>query len=111
MVVHIKDNKNKSIAMILQFCLWMDESAKQNIFRYDYISFILLQYCLHFMITVASKFEPLATVLCSLKDEIAALRAELAQLKQLNVDNASSNADSTCVNMISDVMLISSDIC
>ena len=33
-----------------------------------------------------SNFEPLTFVLCSLKDEIAALRGEVAQLRQLNVD-------------------------
>ena len=31
------------------------------------------------------------------KGEIAALRGEVAQLRQFNVENASSNADSACV--------------
>ena len=44
-----------------------------------------------------SKFEPLAAVLCSLEDEIAALIKEVVKLRHLDVDNASSNADSPFV--------------
>ena len=45
----------------------------------------------------SSNCEPLAAVLCSLKNEIAKLRGEVTQLRKLNVDNALSNADSACV--------------
>ena len=54
-----------------------------------------------------SNFEPLAAVLCSLKDEIAALRGEVAQLRKLKIDNASSNANSVCLKRdISGINLI-----
>ena len=54
-----------------------------------------------------SNFEPLATVLCSLKDEIAVLRSEVCQLREVNVDNASSNIDNACVKQdISDIKLM-----
>lgn len=54
-----------------------------------------------------SNFEPLATVLCSLKDEIAVLRSEVCQLREVNVDNASSIIDNACVKQdISDIKLM-----
>ena len=43
----------------------------------------------------------------SLKDQIAVLRGEVAQIRQLNIDNALSNADRVCVKHdISDIKLL-----
>ena len=57
-----------------------------------------------------SNFESLAAVLCSFKDEIAALKEEVAQLRQLNVDSVSSNADNTCLKHICDMKLMLQDL-
>ena len=55
-----------------------------------------------------SNFEPLAAVLFSLEDELAALiGGQVALLRKFNVDNVSSNADSSCVkDDISDIKLM-----
>ena len=46
-------------------------------------------------------------VFFSLEEEIASLRGEVAQLRQLNVDITSLNADNACVkNYISDIKLM-----
>ena len=54
-----------------------------------------------------NNFGPLAAVLCSLKDEIAALRNEVCQLREVNAENVSSNIDNACVKQdISDIKLM-----
>ena len=53
-----------------------------------------------------SNFECIAAVICSLRDEVTALREEVSQMKKLNLEACSSRAENECIKQdISDIKL------
>ena len=53
-----------------------------------------------------SNFECIAAVICSLRDEVTALREEVSQMKKINLEACSSRAENECLKQdISDIKL------